>query len=379
MVTWLLLACGGGAGPVAAGEAPVATTTVAAPAGAPPGQGAPSSAGPPVGAPAADGRTPLELASPGPTERPPLPPSVESTLPPAGGYVGWAWGQPAWLAPRGPGEGTLRTLGVDGRVTKHPITWTGPEGTLIGTVEGEALALGPEGAGFVGTLGEHGARFDAGDDVPVFIVRRETWWREWAEKAGGRAIPVQWPVFWLADPAKAEAVASCLSPAEVLGDPREQQEKDGWLDAVEVSVDEKVSRNGLASVRFHVEGSGAYPSSYRRDLTVDLRVGACLGAEQFDPGRAGALLETIRGTLERRAKVARRQVPEAAELLGDAVVVDEAMLGRWTLGWGGLTFHHDFGFPHAVQAAEPDGDVFVSWRMVEPALTPGAALRRAIP
>lgn len=381
----LLLACGGpGAADAGApaGAAPGAPETVHADAQGDE-HGAPRRAA--SSEPAADpsGRTPLELSTPAPTERPPLPPSVESTLPPAGGLVGWAWGQPAWLAPPGPGEGSLRTLGMDGRVTNHPITWSapwaGPQSPLQGVVEGQALQLGPEGAALVGSLGAEVARFDAGDELPVYLLRRETWWREWADKAGSRTIPVTWPVVWLADPVKANAVAACLSPAEVIGGGREQQEKDGWLDAVESRIDEKVSRAGLAAFHFRVEGSGAYPSSFRRDVTVDLRAGACLGAEQFDAARAGPLLEHIRGALERRAKVARQQEPEAAELLGDVVVVDEAMLGRWTLGWGGLTFHHDFGFPHAVEAAEPDGDVFVSWRVVAPALVPDAALRRAIP
>ena len=42
----------------------------------------------------------------------------------------------------------------------------------------------------------------------------------------------------------------------------------------------------------------------------------------------------------------------------------------------GVTFKYDYGFPHVIQALQPEGEYFFSWEQLKPYIKPGSLLSR---
>lgn len=232
-------------------------------------------------------------------------------------------------------------------------------GKLSGSVEGK------DGNATPVTLGN-------GTDTPAVGGRDEVWTRARTDKGTGTDIRVSLPVVWVTDPALQQKIDLALAPEALLDQTRAEIEADGWVD--HVSWDRTYGRKGLLSLVVTVEGSGAYPDTLKKYVVLDLKTGAVLGAEQF--ADTTALIQRADRMIQGRVRRAKGDA-ELADLVAGASFTADNLSG-YSLSDRGVVFHYDFGFPHALLAAEPDGDVSVSWDDVADALAPDVALRRAL-
>lgn len=215
-----------------------------------------------------------------------------------------------------------------------------------------------------------------GIDPAVVGLRAETWRRPGTHKPS-QDIPVSLPLVWVADVAAQQNLDRLLAPEALLGSARAELEADGWVD--QISTEVGFSAGGLLNLVVTVEGSGPYPDQYTVAPLIDLHAGARVGAEVFAASQQDALLARLEAMLQRNIGLAVGVEPEIAPLLQDRHV-GSGLLSQLRLRPEGVVFSYDYGLPHAVAAAAPDGELFLGWGEILPYLapdTPLAGLARA--
>lgn len=286
-------------------------------------------------------------------------------------------------------DGAPLRVEVDGRAVQGQLGPTDKEPAVAinGSARGDTLqaragearleaALGDEVIEGTWTSADGQARpIRLGDGLQEVVVaeRRETWQREWQAKPVGVDIPVCLPWVLVADPELQDAMDALLSPEALIGQPRAEAEADGWLDAVDFEVGYAAA--GVVDLRMQIDGSGAYPSTRRRSVVVFVPEARVLGAEVFS--QPEALAARVDATLQERARASEAaEDPEVAAQMAERRFT-AASLGGFSLSEQGVIFHHAWGFPHAVQAMAPDGDVLVPWVELEAHLGEGSPLAAA--
>lgn len=183
------------------------------------------------------------------------------------------------------------------------------------------------------------------------------------------------------------AVNALLTPEKILGESidevraeaKEVKKADDLPTGVQgASFTVPWNRTGLLEIEASVELMGAYPSVQRFHLLVDLRTGKAIGAEAFRSARVPALVKTLQVEVDAELKAMHKAEPSLADL-HDGETYEPAELGDVTIGDGNLTFHHDYGFPHAFLAAQPSGAFVRSCSVIRADLDPNGPLARACP
>lgn len=244
--------------------------------------------------------------------------------------------------------------------------------------DGQVLEGRWDGIRLVGTLGAEAVVFGDGLDPVALASKVETWRRTDTQIKPELDIPVALPQIWVADPTVNTAIAALLTPEALLGGARAQLEADGWLDTV--SFEAPFQKNGLVSLVVNQEGMAAYPDVVSAERVIDLKAGRVLGAESWDPARQAELISRLDGLLQAEITSTRAEFKpdEVDPELFQGHTVRAETLGRFGLRPQGVVFHYEFGFPHAMLAAEPDGDLLVPWAEVSPFLVADSPLKRAL-
>lgn len=238
-----------------------------------------------------------------------------------------------------------------------------------------------DGAHLVGNLGAEAVVLGDGLDPVALVARTETWRRAEGSSKPDPEIPVSLPQVWVADPARSAAIAALLTPEALLGQTRAQIEADGWVDSV--SFEATWQKAGLLSLSVIQEGSAAYPDGVVEDRVIDLAAGARLGAEVWDPAQQPALVARLDQALGANIRAAQAEAASYGEDAPDPSLYEgHAVKSEVLAGYGlrpeGVVFHYNFGFPHVIQAAEPDGDLLLPWREVGTYAKADSAVRRGI-
>ncbi len=112
-----------------------------------------------------------------------------------------------------------------------------------------------------------------------------------------------------------------------------------------------------------VETLGAYPSSMIFNYCFNLESGEEVVAEDiFMEDRIPDLVQMCNAELQNRIG---REIQE--EFTFTVENLDQLGIKR-----GGIVFHYDFNFPHAIAASEPDGEIFFYWDHMNEYLLPEA-------
>jgi hypothetical protein len=126
---------------------------------------------------------------------------------------------------------------------------------------------------------------------------------------------------------------------------------------------------GILDITMRIDFLGAYPSTGYRHFCFDVSTGRVVRfPELLCPGGG----ETLAGMLDSMLQV--NIDAEAADSLLDPGMYEGHSFGvenleSFSITEEGVWFHYEFGFPHAVLAAEPDGELFIPAAMVVPLLS----------
>lgn len=215
----------------------------------------------------------------------------------------------------------------------------------------------------------------------VVIVRTGRLAREFP---GRRRAVVNLPVVsGLSDPVVLRNVRATLDLKNVFGTSLAEYRQDAWLE----ELDFKVNYNGrhILDISFWQSGTGAYPDTHHAHFAVSLRTGKALKARDvFEAGAlyalAGMANERLRAEIAEQIKVVEQDKELDADgrsgikeqLSGLSFNVEH--LDNFEVGEAGVTFLYDAGFPHAIQALEPDGRYFFTYAQLAPHVRRGGPL-----
>lgn len=153
-----------------------------------------------------------------------------------------------------------------------------------------------------------------------------------------------------------------------------------WLENADYEV--LYNKNGLLCVALSIEGSGAYPDGSTKRIVVDTKSG-----RRVLPGEVfvylGGLVDMI--TKEQKKEIATAIAEIKADKNADELEPEKLFqtagfrmdnLKGFSIDGKGVTFYYDYGFPHVIQALEPDGSYSFTWAQMKPYIRVNSALGR---
>ena len=150
-----------------------------------------------------------------------------------------------------------------------------------------------------------------------------------------------------------------------------------WLEKASYTVD--YNKNGVLGVTLSVMGTGAYPSEASQPVVVNLKTGERVLAkdvfvklpELAAKGRQMQAAEIKSSIIE-----IEKENPEEADpaSLFENADFNIKNLDRFSVSDKGVTFWYDYGFPHVIQAWQPEGRYFFSWTELKPFIKPDGLL-----
>lgn len=143
-----------------------------------------------------------------------------------------------------------------------------------------------------------------------------------------------------------------------------------WLYEATYEVD--YNKNGILSIALTIDGSGAYPSQSTKHIVVNLKNGNSVKATDVFI-KLPELVRFADKSLQKRIKQAitemRKDSAEDAETMKEMLAgkkFDAESLEFFSVNDKGVTFYYDYGFPHVVQALEPENKFFFAYKELKP-------------
>lgn len=237
----------------------------------------------------------------------------------------------------------------------------------------------------VGLVCAHAAALAAGTATvqrrQVVIVRRGALARQFPER---RRAVVNYPfVSGIADRNVLAKVRALLEIKNVFGTSLAQYREDAWLTELDYKVN--YNSNDILDISFREEGVGAYPDTNHKHFAIDLKTGEVIkAADAFEPGSLQRLAALVNEKLraEVAAQVAAVEGDKDTDAEGKEALKEQLRgltfgvenLEEFEVGDTGVTFLYDAGFPHVIQALQPEGRYFFSYRQLKPFIRRGGPL-----
>lgn len=148
---------------------------------------------------------------------------------------------------------------------------------------------------------------------------------------------------------------------------------DLWLEDVNYTIN--YNKNGLVDADFAINGCGAYPDGSISHILIDLKTASAVTAKNaFITSSLPKLKSLIKAKMQSEVSSTLKEFeksPEELESLKEQfaekpVAVSDDVINNFSVSDKGLTFTHDWNFPHVVQALEPDGKYFFSFADLKP-------------
>jgi hypothetical protein len=160
---------------------------------------------------------------------------------------------------------------------------------------------------------------------------------------------------------------------------REEMGELQWLEIA--SYDVNYNADNILSMSLMIEGTGAYPSASTKYIVINTATGARVRPADVFANTSGLLARLVKmkdaeiaKTKEERKNDPDISAEDLEDLFKSAEEFHKVSLDEFEIDEGGVLFHHDYGFPHAVQAVQPSGEFFLTWKELTPFIKKGGLL-----
>lgn len=196
-----------------------------------------------------------------------------------------------------------------------------------------------------------------------------------------KTFQVNHPKVRAATPALSKRIETAISFEKVIPlNIKEEINDVQWLEEADFEVG--YNKNGILTVSLTIYGVGAYPSSSAKTVVVDTRTG-----NRVKPADIfvyiGGLTALVRRSQKKeiaKAIVEIKKDPDYTEPDPESLFTGRNFtakdLNEFSVGEKGVTFMYDYGFPHVIQALQPDGNFFFTWTQLKPYIKPRGLLTR---
>jgi hypothetical protein len=189
-----------------------------------------------------------------------------------------------------------------------------------------------------------------------------------------KSFTVTYPKVKGVSPTVAKKIENTLSYERVFNFTiKEEISEIQWL--AEAGYEVGYNKRGILGVTLTIEGSGAYPSGSQKPLIINLKTGQKITPQDVFVNLNG-LVAKLKGIQQKEVKDSiveiKKQDPETenpAELFENTKYTLKD-LNEFSINDKGITFWYDYGFPHVIQALQPEGRYFLSWSELKPFIKP---------
>ena len=207
----------------------------------------------------------------------------------------------------------------------------------------------------------------------VVLIRSGKVARDFPERR--RAI-VRYPIVQgFSDARVLRRIRNTLAIKNVFDTSLAEYRQDSWLEDFNYKVN--YNKNYLLDITFTQSGMGAYPDTSTKHFLINLKNGMLIkAADAFNLSG----LETLAGMVNQKLKDETRELIKEVERDKeqnaeqksslkeqlDQLSFTQENLNEFSVSDRGVTFLYDAGFPHVIQALQPDGRYFFSYAVLRP-------------
>ncbi len=187
---------------------------------------------------------------------------------------------------------------------------------------------------------------------------------------------VRYPIVsGLADAAITSRVQKILAVENAFGTSLKEYRQDSWLTDFGYNVG--YNKDYLLDITFRQEGMSAYPDSQRKHFLINLKNGEVIKAvDAFEPARLAKLAALVDEKLHREVRESLQRLSQDKDASAEEkeslrstfaeLKFSEEHLDEFSVSDRGITFLFDAGFPHVIQALQPNGEYFFSFAQLQP-------------
>lgn len=180
----------------------------------------------------------------------------------------------------------------------------------------------------------------------------------------------------LSNPAVLRKVRATLQLKNIFETSLEEYRQDTWLSEFDYKVN--YNQNHILDITFTQSGMGAYPDTHTKHFIINLQNGNVVkAADVFKPDAIETLVQMVDRKLQDEVKtIIKEGVETDTELDADQKQSLNEQLGQlkftaenldeFSVSATGITFLYDAGFPHVIQALQPEGRYFFSYAELKP-------------
>lgn len=198
-----------------------------------------------------------------------------------------------------------------------------------------------------------------------------------------RSFTISYPKVKAATPALSRKIESTIAFEKNLGLNLKEELSDlQWLE--EANYEVKYNARGILVISLWMEGTAAYPDSVTKTLAVDTKAGNRITPAKAFQNAAGlvALIQKKQNAeIEARIKELKED-PEEKDNDPRQLFAEEKFtaksLEEFSIDGKGITFMYEYGFPHVIQALEPEGRYFFKWSDIGKFIAPAGPLGKFV-
>lgn len=169
-------------------------------------------------------------------------------------------------------------------------------------------------------------------------------------------------------------VQKILAVENAFGTTLKEYREDAWLTEFDYRVG--YNENYLLDVTFSQSGVGAYPDTHTKHFLIDLKRGSVIKAtDAFLSNKLAGLAALVDERLQHEVRATIQRFESDKDSAADKETLQstfaelkfkEENLDEFSVNSRGITFLFDAGFPHAIQALQPDGHYFFPFSKLQP-------------
>jgi len=200
-----------------------------------------------------------------------------------------------------------------------------------------------------------------------------------------KTFTINRPIAKAATPALSRKISAAIDPVNVLEiNIREELTEMQWLS--EADFQEVFNKDGVLTMMLWMEGSAAYTDGVTKYVVIDVANGdRLIPASVFIDlhGLVAAVKKKQDAEIEKAIKDIKADPEFAAadddpKRLFEETTFEEKDLDNFAVDMAGIAFFYDYGFPNALKALEPEGELRLSWAEIKPFIKQDGLLARFV-
>jgi hypothetical protein len=181
-----------------------------------------------------------------------------------------------------------------------------------------------------------------------------------------KTFSIRRPVVKANTSALSQKITAAIDPVNILEiDLKDELSGSEWLS--EADFETVCNDNGVLTVKEWMEGAGAYPDGVTKFVVINTETAERLTPDNAFQNKTG-LIAFLKGKQDAEVQKAIKEIKANPDFgdgdpkeLFEYTGFEDKDLAEFSVDADGITFYYDYGFPHVIQALQPDGEYKLTW------------------